>query len=520
MSNHIDTLTVEVADFEPKLYAQAFELNAAVNSIPSVSLNVLPIERPAPGDGKYVTASAPNIRDITRLYSRLLEMSLKLDATATIRIHMETHQTGTSSEYLEKNQEVELKGWILTDVGLSTVSATDAPILTAVFCHPVVRLDRSGCIYEEVKNKKHLTKIFKTMGGNDPISYMDSLYKAYASGGAIKFYDIAPKNFGGPREDYKEKVKKFRTKVLSENLPGDYIEGNTNGLFLAHVAPSFIGNIRIATGYTERPYAFCDSTWSRLVRSVCPSFMTHIIPTYDKPKLLLEPFSPWQACTRNIDVRVAMALDVVSADPAPIIGAATIKDAGSTQHVVSGNVRGQTGNGSDEYGYSHAFYFPEMATSSDVVGNILELGESRVVSYIVDIDRTSNATISANAAKGTNLQDAGNSVTDERREHMDEAYVKAMFLINYRKNCKASVTTIPIFKDASGNMLYPGRVMTVYDGSDHLFQGYVTRITVRGTTEGGGSTYLEMSHARPASGESTFVYEGAENPCYPEVNHG
>jgi hypothetical protein len=91
MSNHIDTLTVEVADFEPKLYAQAFELNAAVNSIPSVSLNVLPIERPAPGDGKYVTASAPNIRDITRLYSRLLEMSLELDATATIKIHMETH---------------------------------------------------------------------------------------------------------------------------------------------------------------------------------------------------------------------------------------------------------------------------------------------------------------------------------------------------------------------------------------------------------------------------------------------
>lgn len=518
MSNHVDTITVEVTDFEPKLYVQAFELNVAVNSIPCVSLNVLPVEPPAQGSGKYVTASAPGIRDITDLYSRLLEMSLGLDATATIKIRVETHQTG-GARHLEENQEVELRDWILTDVGLSTVSAIDAPILTVVFCHPVVKLDRTGCIYEEVKNKKHLTRIFKTMDGNDPISYMDSLYKAYASGDAIKFYDIAPKNFGGPREEYQQKVRQFRTKALLENLPGDYIEGNTGGLFLAHVAPTYIGNIRIATGYTERPHAFCDSTWSRLVRSVCPSFLTHIVPTYDRPKLLMEPFSPWQERTRNIDVRVAMALDVVSADPAPIIGAAILKDAGSTQHVVSGNVREQTGNGKDEFGYSHAFYFPERAMSPDVIGGILELGESRMVSYIVDIDRSSNATVSANAAKGKNLQDAGNSVTDERREHMDEAYVKAMFLINYRKNCKASVTTVPIFKDASGNMLYPGRVTTVHDDNEQLFHGYVIRMTVKGTAQGGGSTYLEMSHARPAKDGSTFVDEGTENPCYPKVDH-
>lgn len=520
MSNHIDTLTIEVKGFDPKLYAQSFELNVAVNSIPSISLNVLPAEPPRSGSGKYVTATAPTIREITDLYSRLLEKSLKLDATATIKISMETHQGGDSAaRFMEENQEVELKDWILTDAGLSTVSAVDAPVLTAVFCHPVVKLDRTGMIYEEVKNKKQLTAKFKTLGGGDPISYMDSLYRMYASGGSVKFYDIAPKNFGGPREDYKKKVMAFRTKVLPKHLPGDYIECNTGGFFLANVASAYLGNIKIATGYTVRPYAFCDSTWSRLVRSLCPSFLTHIIPTYDKPKLLMEPFSPWQERTRNIDVRTAIALDVVSADPAPIIGTAITKDTGSTQHVTSGNVRSQTGRGSDEYGYMHAFYFPDRAMPDDVVGDILNLGESRIVSYIVDIDRSSNATVSGNAAKGQNLQNAGNSVTDEKRQSMDEAYVKAMFLINYRKNCKASVTTIPLFKDASGNMLYPGRVASVYDGSGQLFYGYVTRMATKGTAEGGGSTYIEMSHARPSQDGSTFVDEGTENPCYPQVSH-
>jgi hypothetical protein len=133
MSNHVDKVKVTVEGFFRDLAVQSFELVVAVNTIPQITLNVLPIEKPKKGEGQYITASAPSIQDITELYSILLSKAVMLDETATITIK---HETPYDSEDLleeEKYQYVELKDWIMSDVGLSTVSSTSAPVLAVTF---------------------------------------------------------------------------------------------------------------------------------------------------------------------------------------------------------------------------------------------------------------------------------------------------------------------------------------------------------------------------------------------------
>lgn len=517
MSNHIDKAEVTVEGFFRDIVVQSFELVIAVNTIPQISLTILPIEKPTKGNGQYITASSPNIKDITELYSLLLSKAVTLDEKATLTIK---HITPYDSEDLleeEKYQTIELKDWIMSDVGLSSVTTMSAPVLSVTFSHPAIKLDRSGMIYENVENPIDLPEVYKDLEGDEIISYMDSVYDAYSSDEEILFSEIADISEGGPDDRFKEKVQEFRTSGLSENKPGKYIEGKTEKFFMEEIKPELHDDLVAMSGPIVAPQAFCKSTWNRIITEICPQFLATIIPTYDKEKLKLEPFSPWQECTYEIDTKIVSSLDVTSIDPNPIIGVAVIKDVWSEEAATDGNTRDSSG----KYDKSYAFYFPDMVLDDQIPGEILNLGEPGIISNLITADEASNSVDGMSGPEGEDLESAGNHIEDEDHETLDEAYAKAMFQINYRKNCKASVVTTPMFKLGNSTTIYPGRVMTVYDPSSEarLFYGYITRIITKGSSEGGCMTHFELSHARSAYGNKSvtklLVDEGTENPCYP-----
>lgn len=516
MSNHVDTVNVTVRGFGTELYVQSFELVVAVNTIPQINLNVLPIKSPKQGSGKYISASAPKIKDITALQKELIPHTLKLDRKATIEIEV----VSKSDSEDEKNQKVTLRDWIFTDVGLSSIyGAGPAPVLTVTFCHPAVFLAYTGTIYEEIKNPLRLPEVFKGISGSDAISYTDNLYQVVAGGSSIEFYDIASKNFGGPTERYKSRVEQFR-KDLPKHPPGKYIEGNTGGkLFLENVSSMLTGNIKIATGNCVMPRPFGSSTWNRLISTICADYLATIAPIYDKDRLKLEPFSPWQSSIYNINLPVVEAVEAQIKDPFPILGAAARKEELVTYHVINDHVRDNKDKTRNVEVFTSAFFFPKKALDEDTIGTILSLRESTVVANILSADRFANATIGHNGIVGGNLQDAGNGVLDRLQEDCDEAYTKAMYYIRYRAECKGVITTIPIFKDSGGNTIYPGRVLCLNSSDGELIYGYLTRLTVSGTTEGGAHSRFELSHIRPCDASNgLYVEEGTENPCYPTVN--
>ena len=97
---------------------------------------------------------------------------------------------------------------------------------------------------------------------------------------------------------------------------------------------------------------------------------------------------------------------------------------------------------------------------------------------------------------------------------MEDAHAKAMFQSLYRKNCRASVTTTLMFKDSGGRMIYPGEILTISADGKDLFSGYLSRMTVSGSTTNGCLAKYEMNYARSADDKNLLVEGNAKNECF------
>lgn len=518
MKTHVDTMEVSISGGNlPRLGVQSFELHVAVNAIPAILLTLNPVEPPAEGGDGHITASAPNIEDLTRLYNQLLGYAAKLATTATIKLKLVRDPDDEAYTVEEQDQEVTLEDWILTDVGLSSVESTSAPYLTATFSHPAVMLDKTGMIYEEVSNPAILPQEYKTADGTDLISFMDDMYQKYASGGDIEFYRLANEMQGGMSDKFIDKVMSFRTEDLEKHSPGVYIKDNTKDLFLASMKPQFIDIIKQSAGPLVCPEAFCGTTWNRLITAICPYFLTVVVPTYDKKRLLLEPNSPWQASLYKVNTPTASAVDMPPLDPCPIVGTAINKQAWATKHKVNSANDIPADKGDEVATGTFSFYAPQKVLDNDVKGPILNIGEARLIANLVHLDAHQNVIQGGDAPKGKDPETAGGSVEDLDQVDMDTAYAEALFLMNYRKNCTSSVVLVPVFKDADHNMIYPGRVVTVNDTVTRksLLYGYIVKMMVKGSKQGGCTTVLELTHVRPTEEDrEIYVDEGTENPCY------
>lgn len=530
MVNHVDTmnafLDTQEDGFPKQLHIQSFELHLGVNAIPAVLLNVLPIDPPAGGD-THITASAPNIKDITKLYNELVGYAASLNYTATITLELirgaEDTQDKVQEQLQELDQKVTLKHWILTDVGLSAVHATGAPYLTVTFCHPAVLLDKTGMIYEELANPRRLPKEFWNASGKDLIAFMDDMYEKFAGGSELVFYQLANEMQGGMADKYIGKVESFRTEDLKMHRPGKYIKDNSGDLFMAYLKPDLLDHIKQAAGPLVCPAAFCQTTWHRLITDICPYFLTSVIPTYDKDELLLEPNSPWQASVYTVNTPLVSSVDMPPLDPCPIVGTAINKQAWAVRHATNRATDTNADKKSEDVATgTFSFYFPEKVIEKGIKGQILNIGEAKLVANLMLFDQYQNVVRRGDAPKGKDLETAGNGIPDMDQVDMDTAYAEAMFLMNYRKNCKSSVALVPIFKDAGGKMIYPGRVITIYDTvtESELLYGYIVKMVVKGAKDGGCATMLELSHVRPTGKDrEIYVEEGTENPCYPpEIN--
>ena len=499
----VDTVTASVEGIPgADLSVQALDLDLAVNAIPSVTLEILPVESKGGMGSKFTSVSTAKIQEVTDLYSRLSDMASTLQTKATIKAEVKLDCT-------DHPQKLELKDWILVDVGLSSVTPRAAPVLNVTFQHPIVMLARTGFIYESLESDPD--EELKMVEGDDVIEVMDDVYSKGA-GDAFEYYEIAPASEEGLDDQYKKKITQFRRK-LAEEKPGKYIKSNVSGFFLQEVNDSLTDAMRFVTASMLMPMAFDGmSTWRRLIGTVCSDMQMMIVPTYDKDKLELEPHNPWQTASYMITSQFMTSVDMPPMDRYPLIGVAMDKrvfNGGGNVH--GGAARSSNGTRS----ITQAFYVPEPALDGDMVGDIMPFSDSPYILSILDADIGANQNYHGGGAQ-QNPQDMTNGVEPEDHAEMTLACAKGVFQSSYRAGCVAALTTIPMFTDYYGKAVYPGRVVNVQDEESGvtLFYGMITTMKVRLSANGGGSTYYGISHARPYSG-SQLIPEGTENPCYP-----
>lgn len=495
MPQHVDKLDVSIRNFDgPELIAQGFELTAAVNAIPSILVNVLP----APSKSGRTTASAPTFKDLTENFNIMSGLAAKSDSTADISISI------SSTDDFCGSQRLDLKGWVLTDVGLSSVTTYSAPTMTAMFRHPIVRLSKSGEIYE-IPLATGTDAMMRGASGDDIVSLMDSVYRIFAD--QVKYYGI---DSGQESRKYADTVRSFR-KALSDpkNLPGTYLECDVP-LFMEKIAGASGRKMLVdSLARMIKPFFGNSSTWTIILQAICSRCLMQLVPTYDLPKLRLEPLSPWQSAAYEIPETSIEAIDLPCMDPDPICGVAVQRSnvrGPAVQH--RDTAKNRDANASDKY--FHAFYFPPGVDPSSPQGRIEEIGPNWVISSMTRLDPPKSP------KQHMSMSTASNKISDAVKRRMEDAYSKAIFECLYRRGCASSVVTSLLFDGSGGKRLYPGRTLAVYETSNHdyLFRGYVSKITCRGSVDGSCTTQVEMINSRPAAPGSVLVEEGTENGCF------
>lgn len=462
---------------------------AGVNTLPTISIRI--VDSTTEGT---IEVHDPTLKDTVTLYSKLAALARGLNTQGTITIKFGAD---------EDNPALKLEKWYLTDVNVETITTSDAPNITVSFMHPAVKLLRSGQIYESPKSTS-FKNLFTSCSGSSVISLMDSVYEAYASETGITFLTPANVSNGGVDGQLQEKIKKYRTE-LTENKPGTYLTDETQKLFLSSALEK-TDALKRALILLVKPTEFCNSTWERLVTELSGDLFIQVSPTYDQPKLKVEPINPWKKPKYRMQADDIETIRMTAMDPSPIAGTAMPCRTIGVQVTDDANRTTTT----PKECLNLAFYMPSDATSKD--GQIISLGSSRVIDAVLSYDL--GAAAGATGAQNK-LSKISNGVEPSDINKLNKAYAEASFMTYYRNQCVTTITCPLTFVDSDDNRIYPGECLTVEDKEgEKLVDGFVTRISATISTKGGNTTEIQLSHTRPSSEEGMLIKKGAKNPCY------
>lgn len=504
MSLHVDTLEVKVTGSGLKLNVQSFLLNVAVNAIPEITLECLPVES-SPGK---IEVSKPTISDLRKLYSELLPKALESKTTASIEIKVSS-QDKTS---ICGQQTVKLEDWVLSDVGLTSVTTTSAPSLRVVFKHPAVRLTRSGEVYEVPYTSPDYDKWLSSITGKTIVKFLDNLYTELTNDKKVKFYPIGKNLFGGS-DDFENKVRAFRTS-LKDILPSTYLDCSCP-IFLQPIVSPYENLRSNAIANLGLPGPGSISLWYIILTKICSQCLMHIRPTYDNKKLTVEPLQPWYSSgAHEISENLIETIELPGNDPDPICGTAVSRELFTGFLAYDSGQKAVRYSGSASYACKHSFFIPEKVQPSATGrwGRIMTIAPNYIISGIAS-KSDSNDKPQGGGGK-TTIQDSQSKGDNNWYVKAEDLYAKAMFECLYRKNCTASISTTLIFKDASGKMLYPGEIAKIKADGNDLFMGYIYRLIVSGSSSGGIQSRMDFSYVRDPNDKELLVPEGTINECY------
>lgn len=504
MANHTDRLTIKIDGLGGGIHLEiaSFTLVLAVNTIPTISLVVLPIEI-THDKTTNITASAETIQSVTNLYQTLSGLVPSYETTATVELQVDCNN---------HPENVTLQDWILTDVALDTITPTGAPMINVTLAHPSIMLSKVGNIYEVYKSQQLLADYKEEITGDNLVEVLDSVYKFYANADEENFYEIADIANGGPNDEIAAKLRKIR-QAMAEHLPSKYLTDETGGLIFQNILPELTDCIRVATAQLVAPTPFGNSLWKRLITEISGAFLVQVKPTYTQPQLTLAPITPWQTSSYTIGTNRITDLVTNGIDPAPIIGVAAERAAWDQGLFINAANR----IAYPQFDNTYAFYMPPEVLKGDTIGEIQNIALSPVINLMCELDAGGFTISGANDPK---LAANKSSIADEDKEKLGAAYAEGVFQLSYRQQCRATLATVPMFYDDARSEIYPGNILTVRDdrGGGPLYSGYISRIVTTGTSSGGGGTTFELMYCRGGEGrdDSALLVTPPidTHPCY------
>ena len=495
MEERVVTIEFNATVAGTKLDVCGANIVLGVNEIPRIELMVPPTK------AKNSTPLKPNVfkptlSDFTELYSKLSKDAENLDQTGNIDITVLTDSTASG----HKSDKLSLKEWVLTGVGLSSVSATSAPYLSVILHHPAFWLTKVGSIYETPKTNSENRIAEVASEGSSFLDIVEKVYEAYRGDAEVEFFE-------SPHSDL---ARVYRSQLgIGEFDPKKYmVEKEDQKLFLENDLEGAKKSIAAAIGRMVCPMGDGSSTWDMIVRSSGYLLLDVVQNEQNnftsKIGLVIEPSKPWR--TDNI---VTMPEDMCFWTEVP--GMDMFKLAGvMARKLIIFNNRLTTWANSvgqrpvDDESICDVLYCPEPPKRAD--GRIMKTSAPVVMQQMA----------MENSVCGGNIVTGNVDADKQILSSFDEAlsvYCKAVFEKTYGSMNSAKAQMALGFKDVNGKWILPGNTFEFMSNGKPIYYGYIRSVVHSLATKGGCSTMLTMSHVRPTLTVSK-VPNGNENAAY------
>lgn len=494
MKEKVVNIQIDATVAGRKLAVQEAQISLGINSIPSIELICAPAVRTNLEPlNPYVYS--PSVYNWTTLYSFLATRAEGLNEICNVDITISG----------DDNDRISLKNWILSGVGLSAASATQAPRMSVIAQHPICKLTKVGAIYETLKFSIDDT-ISSSVANAE--NFLEVIEKTYEEERKAEYWPL-DKNASAAVE--------FRQNLgVGDYDPKKYLKFNgDNGIFLAG------GNLKLRPSMAKAIAAMLhkniggSSTWDMIVSAQGTLFLgvtQDQANNYTKDSLVIEPIQPWKKATITIDEERCSSTEVPGMDPLKIVGVMSTK-LGVYADPINLGFRDRSGKpySKKEAVVCEYMYTPPGVTLSMADGRVMKTQPPALLQSAFWKDGEAGTFIS-------NCQGVGNSSVQDGYNGILEKYCKAVYEMTVASMKNAGTSMALSLRDGHGSMILPGNTCRFISGGTPILYGYIRNVVHHMSTSGGNSTSISMSYVRHTEdfkiGGTTVIKAGSPNAAY------
>lgn len=480
MRENVVTVSFDANVAGQRLDVHSATISIGVDAIPKIELMVAPTTGRSPSPLKPAVVK-PTISDFSDLYKDLAAKAESLKERGTVDI------TVKSAGYRKGEDHLTLKNWVLSSVGMSSVSATSAPYLSVALEHPICHLTKVGSIYEEPRSTKELA-IAKS--ASQAISFMEVVDAVYSTvrDGDVMFYNTPA-----------DMPPVFRKSLgVGEFDPYLYLVEKPEELFMSHILGAK-DKIASAIGRMVIPNSSGTSTWD-MIHGMTGVLLLSITQDKDNnftsDKLVLEPRKPWKSATITLDEEDCFSTEIPGMDNFKLVGVMARKPKIYFDLLTQGIWK--CGNMDKTNAIFDVLYVPPGLDPQNASGRIMKTSFPTVLEQAFRED----------APHGDWLTEGIMSLKGERKVGLSGAlmaYCQAVYEISVGSMTMGTAQMALWFRDREGNLILPGNTCRFVSGEKTIYYGYIRNVTHTMSTEGGCCTAVGMSYVRP---EAKLLVDG------------
>lgn len=474
MEIHVATISINLNLNGWNTAVQAATISLGVNAIPTIELTCPPSGLDAAPLRPAV--ENPDLVNLAEGYRRLSEWAEGLDKTGDVRI--------TVKDSIGRTESISLKGWILTDAGMSSASAMSAPQLVMVLQHPICKLTKAGAIYETAKNNLHKDMQSKISAGPF-LDVVDTVYDMMRKGD----------RYFWPSDN---KYPPLFRKALID--PSGYLEDKTEGTFLKNAKGITPRRMAQAEAKLVLPASDGSSTWDMLRSTAAGHMLLSITQdqknNYTTDKLVLEPDSRWKPASIVLDASRCSSTDLYGRDPFKLSGVMCRKLGPFNDQVNLGILKAGNMKTSAPMNRETVFVPKPYQDAERADGRIIKTSAPVLLEQQFWED----------APRGGRISSMKIDTKDARMKNYNEAmekYCKAVYELSAGSMSRGTAHMVLGFYDSLGSLILPGNTCRFMRSKVSLYYGYIQKVVHSMSAVGGCATVVEMSNVRSGPGYTT-----------------